>query len=365
MTDQARELEIKLGLPAGYFAAMQGIITQKRDQYFFNHPSDEPKRDTRPACLPPVQEYKPPPPTESEWIKLRPLVVTAAWRAGLGGAIRLWLLGKHLDRDGAGVLAVDELKVKARALGVTQRHFDAWLKAGIRAGFFKPVRQGKVLRLSSLARVAHRCKARQIDARYIQVGLKELFGADWRSRVWGGLVAGKTISRASLETLTGITPGGQRALEKDGIRTTPNYAKTQRRPTELDGVREYVKPHAFLARDDTVSWRLPNSYTTHPNLATIGRRGAIRRVRKEYNVLAGDSINKARVPTEQPKRIFFAKPDDRRNLPAAELAARKRDEFTAGEIYARRPVVKPWRRNWRYPDARLWDVVPTGLMPYA
>lgn len=322
-----------------------------RRNYQQQHQKPKPRQQyTRSATKPAIEE-------EKHLVKVRPLMAFAAIHRRCTGGYRLWALAHAMDKPGSGVVQKKKLRAFVVGLGVNERTYRRWLKQALFRGFLMSYRGGMCYKLRNVAKVAGKLKAAEIDKHQAHMPAEDLVTKSWRAHVWAAFVNGKTISRRKLQESTGIMPETQRNYEAAaGVITTANYTDTIIRGEHIEGIKDCIKPHAFVAKNGTVSWRLPNTYTSKNATNYETSTGRFKKIKSELkNIYRQNDLSDA--GRELCRRIFY----DKRK--AASKAARRIDETEPGEVYAKQPTWTPRKRNkstWVSPAA-LWEVFNTGV----
>lgn len=155
-------------------------------------------------------------------IRFRPSMGLTAIQERVAGGWRLWLVARHLDKQGAGYVDHSNLfNYLVNELGVARQNFGRWLKEAQQYRFFKKViLRGKDKRyiLTGETIAAAYLGLERVDKRYMVVQPAELFQRGWRKKVWEGYIAthlnGKVISRNKIQEITGFNRQKQIRLEK-------------------------------------------------------------------------------------------------------------------------------------------------------
>jgi hypothetical protein len=224
-------------------------------------------------------------------------------REGLTAAGRIWLLLRHLDRDGRGWLPMEVVQEKLTArdseLRVCgRRQLRNLLQQG-RGIFWERDRERVWLR--SAAKVATALGVERLSGRPVLLPVETLLGGigQVRAHFYASFHSGRTglgfkpqgrpISRGRLEQITGVPARTQREYDRAaGVVRQGNIAVGERYQTENSQERAWRHGRAaFPYRDHEgrfgpagskyVAWRLPNSYEGPHDLGPVGRKKKINR----------------------------------------------------------------------------------------
>lgn len=210
--------------------------------------------------------------------------IQAARRASrMGGAWRLYVMGKALDVIGLGMVRRDDLRAYALSLGLSPRTWQRWITEARNNDLVRDIQKNDGdwwLLLPSPARAALAMGLHEIGNRKTSMGAAELIGAGWKARVWGSYEAmynGQPVTREHMQKAANVSASTQRYRDnQSGVKRVRSYAKTTITKDNLPGLREYGKHKGlFVTRDGFVSWRLPNSYIV--DFANRGNRGRARK----------------------------------------------------------------------------------------
>ena len=320
-------------------------------------------------------------------VKVWPFVGISAWRNKHGGAYRLWVLAKAIDHpEGSGVVTDAELRGAARALGVHKRSFLRWLADARKLGLLETWerRSGIAYRISSHEKGAGALGCSDAGPRYVMIPLKRLFNNKrWRGAIWAAVKtytsrpkvieildketqqAVKTIqtvwspiSRASLHKITGVSKTTQiRWEEKSGTRIRSCYATPDIDGKHIDGIREFLKPHAFVnPYNGLTAWQMPNIHQVPSNYAERGLYGRSKKINRALVRGSGSagSLKSERGPSEYTTRIYY---DDQK---AADKALERWEGDETGEIYTKQPRWKSKYKPRKQPTAVCFDVLPVA-----
>ena len=241
----------------------------------------------------------------SQSVKVYPDIALAMLRQEQAAAGRLWLLLRHLDVDGRGVLRVVILretltKSKTRYRLCGWRQLRNLLRQG--EGIFWQCDKEQVW-LRSAGRVAAGLGVSKLNGRPVAVPVKHLLGTigEARAYLYASFHAGrqptserrfgqKPIARDTLSELTGLTAECQRGYERRvGVRVSPNYVigerfnksdKEERFWQQGGGAFEFVDFQGGQGKPgvDYMAWQLPNSYAVSLIHRPKGRQKRINRM---------------------------------------------------------------------------------------
>lgn len=231
----------------------------------------------------------------------------------------VWLLGRLMDKTGAGVVLLSELKRFANEGGGLRG--DAWqaaLKQAVEVGLISKRRRrdGKmVVELRSLLNVGRLYGLQAVGhpvnvPAHVMGAPDKLKSALWSAWHTGRAGAGGPISRDVCGAVGGIAGSTMREYEKrEGVKVENNFSETGTVGTQTNcakvaaGLRDQGKAAFVIRRGGRrravfqVVVRLPNSYTTRQAEA---RRGNSRKVSR---TLRGELVNKSSRLTRA-ERVF-------------------------------------------------------------
>jgi hypothetical protein len=240
----------------------------------------------------------------SQSVKVYPDIALAMLRQEQAAAGRLWLLLRHLDVDGRGVLRIVNLR-ETLTKSKTRHRLCGWrqLRNLLRQGESVYWQRDKErVWLRSAGRVAAALGVEKLNGRPVAVPVKHLLGTigEARAYLYASFHAGrqpvssrtlrqKPIARDTLSALTGLTAECQRGYERRvGVRVSHNYVIGER--ANQSGKEERLWQHgggAFEFVDfqggqgkpgvDYMAWQLPNSYTVSLPHRPKGRQKRINR----------------------------------------------------------------------------------------
>jgi hypothetical protein len=220
-----------------------------------------------------------------------------------GGAWRIWVLARALDRKGQGAIAEAELRAYLSHLDVPARTGRHWRKAAVDAGFLRPVtrRSGqRVLVISSAQKLALALgcerlnRAALVPARGLaSSGKRTATSPNWRAVVWAAYEAhhmGKLVSRATLEKLSNVSRRSQARYDRDAqVERQKNFALSHFSPDYLDMVREY-RSSAFVYHfrkkqgASVVAWRLPDLRYAPLFICQYAPKGRMRKINRHLKM---------------------------------------------------------------------------------
>ncbi|NHZ71561.1 MAG: hypothetical protein GWP17_00530 [Aquificales bacterium] len=240
--------------------------------------------------------------TVDQSVKVYPDIALGMLRQEQAAAGRLWLLLRHLDGDGRGVLRVVNLR-ETLTQTKTPHRLCGWrqLRNLLRQGegiFWQ--RDKERIWLRSAGRVAAALGVTRLNGRPVAVPVKHLLGSigEARAYLYASFHAGrqsvserrsgqKPIARDTLTELTGLTAESQRGYERRvGVRVSRNYvvgegtsSKEERLWQQGRGAFEFVDHQGGQGRpgNSYIAWQLPNSYTVSLAHRPKGRQKRINR----------------------------------------------------------------------------------------
>jgi hypothetical protein len=254
----------------------------------------------------PTPEKRPLPPQKRDGsIKVYPDIALGMLRQEQAAAGRLWLLLRHLDSDGCGVIRVATIR-KVLTTPKAPLRLCCWrqLRNLLRQGdgvFWH--RDKERVWLRSAGRVAVALGVTQLNGRPVAVPVKHLVGSigEARAYLYASFHAGrqlvserrtgqKPIARDTLTELTGLTDESQRGYERRvGVRVSRNFvvgagttpsSKEERLWQQGGGAFEFVDHQGGQGRPGNryIAWQLPNSYTVSLTHRPKGRQKRINRM---------------------------------------------------------------------------------------
>ncbi|MBE2222366.1 MAG: hypothetical protein IAF02_12535 [Anaerolineae bacterium] len=256
----------------------------------------------------------------SQSVKVYPDIALAMLRQEQAAAGRLWLILRHLDREGRGVLRVVNIK---QILTTSKKRYRlcGWrqLRNLLRQGdgiFWQ--RDKEQVWLRSAGRVAAGLDVSKLNGRPVSVPIKHLLGTigEARAYLYASFHAGrqaasepglrqKPIARDTLTTLTGLTAESQRGYERRiGIHVSQNYvvgeranqsSREERIWQQGGGTFEFVDYRGVQGKPGNgyVAWQLPNSYRVTLAHRPKGRQKRINRMLSDL-FMQGMTGNKQR-----------------------------------------------------------------------
>lgn len=260
-----------------------------------------------------TKEYAPSP---SPTIRFHPDLGLALLRSGQVAAGRVWLLLRHLDRQGRGWFRIEVARACLTQPPLSlcgERQLRSLLRTG--EGVFWQQRNGR-LWLRSLAKVAWSLGITRLRSRPIALPLSVLYGRIGHTRAHFYAAAhsgrrGMPISRETLTRLSGVAAAAQRRYEQiAGVQVQTNIALGPRLTAENQEVYGWQQGQALFALTDYqgrhgrpgetyLAWQLPNSYLgPHPMQA----RTAQRRLNRQLATL----WTKRDMGTGAVRRLFYA-----------------------------------------------------------
>ena len=153
-------------------------------------------------------------------------------RSGVGGAWRLYILAKELDRDGVGRVALADLRGFALHLGLNPRTYQRWIDQAERRGVLSYFQKESGERWVNLQSPAKLCHALGWDAigKKMQIDPALLIGTGWKANIFASVYAGpngRQISRERIQKIYNVAARTQ--AHRDNQAETDrqsNYADT-------------------------------------------------------------------------------------------------------------------------------------------
>jgi hypothetical protein len=244
-----------------------------------------------------------------ETVKLYPDIGMAMLRQGITAPGRLWLLLRHLDQEGRGVLRVvnitHQLTPKTSKLHLCgKRQLRNLIKEG--EGIFW-TRNKEKLWLRSAAKVAHQLGVVRLTGSPVALPVTALLDGigSFRAHLYAAFHSGRVkqsghgqqarpIARETLASISGVGASSQRTYEKQtGIQVRANIALGQGLSKENQEAGAWQKGGALFELRDYcgqqgkqgktyLAWQLPNSYIGKQQHQPKGRQ---KRINRELNDL--------------------------------------------------------------------------------
>ena len=210
-------------------------------------------------------------PPNPETIRAHPSILTALLREEMVATGRLWLLCRHLDQQGRGWVAVDELRTELTASSGRLR-LCGWrrLRQLLQAGKGRLWDRDDVGRLwlYGTRRVARLLQLDRLEGELVEIPICDLTQkiGHVRACFYASFHAGRKrampISRERLQTITGVAPRTQRGYDAQiSVERTSNFALVE---SADENIAWQHGRAAFRLGDgrgkDCWARRLPNSY---------------------------------------------------------------------------------------------------------
>lgn len=243
-----------------------------------------------------------------DWVKLYPDIGLGMLRQELAAPGRLWLLLRYLDREGRGLLRIDNI---ASTLNTPSSPLHFCGKRQLRnllrdgEGIFW-VRGKGCLWLRSAARVASGLGVVRLTGQPVALPLAALLGGigDFRAHLYTAFYSGRTkesaygiearpMARDTLAGLSGVGRSSQRAYEtRVGVAVQANFAVGELSSKEGKEKRAWQQGQALFEIKDYrgqqgkrgrtyLAWQLPNSYVGQHQRRPKGRQKRINRELKD------------------------------------------------------------------------------------
>lgn len=220
-------------------------------------------------------------------VKFYPAPLLQADSLRLSRGWRLWILAKHIDTKGRGIIAQESLRRTALE-HISEPTYRRYLKQAFAMGLFDHWAQG--LHITGRPRAFRKHRVAFVDTRRAVMPLAALFGPGWKARVFDAFHAAhgdKPISRSTIASMTSKPKTTQRRYEKHaGTRARRNIVVYDLpanwewiRYQEVEHGRYYTEYQGSLARP------LPNIYT--PASAKASKKGRSRKIRKDLSSFWG------------------------------------------------------------------------------
>lgn len=236
-------------------------------------------------------------PQKSVYLRLYPSLALGMLREKKTTIGRIWLLARHLDQQGRGWLAVDDLREtltgktsEFRVCG--QRRLRTLLKAGEEI-FWTRDAKGRIW-LFSAEKAAHNLHVTRLEGKPIALPITCLLGsighlrAAFLNSFHSGRRNNNPISRATIQTISRIPERTQRAYDKQScVKRTACYALSLNASAEDQKATAWQLGNTFTLVDHQgqhgaqgqryVTWQLPNQYSRQFKQLALGRQRKINR----------------------------------------------------------------------------------------
>ncbi len=236
------------------------------------------------------------PSTTNQTIKLYPDIALGMLRQEKAAAGRIWLLMRHLDRDGRGWIEVNAAREQLSQKGSPWR-VCGWrqLRNLLNAGedIFWVRRDGRIW-LKSTAKTAQTLGVTRLQNRPVALPVSALLGkiGEVRAHLYASFHSGRAdapISRAALEESSGVHRRTQRRYEQAArVRRRRNFAiggpatgengeeQAWRQGNAAFQLKDYQGKQGAAGKT-YLAWQLPNSYAGPHAVAAKGRQKRINR----------------------------------------------------------------------------------------
>jgi hypothetical protein len=152
--------------------------------------------------------------------------------SGVGGAWRLYILAKELDRKGLGKIPRADLRAFALHLGLNPRTYQRWIIQAERRGvlsYFQKESGEWWVNLQSPAKLCHAMGWNAIGKK-MQIDPALLIGPGWKANIWASASAGldgRQISRERLQKVYNVPARTQTYRDNQAdVNRQSNYADT-------------------------------------------------------------------------------------------------------------------------------------------
>jgi hypothetical protein len=242
-------------------------------------------------------------------IKVFPEIIFTAIRHNRpAGAFRLWFIAKHYD-NGNGFIPAKDFRHYVNAQGVNDKTYYRWLDQAIDLGLINRVSGAKpVYQLAAWEVGAIIAGVNNDLLKAAKVPLNKFVAKGWLAVIWAGYLKhfeGKPISRATLESLTGVPARTQLSYEtKSGVRSKANYASYGLLPKNIEQALEFVpivySPGHYVTENGELRRRLPDTRTA-PDEVSLANAGRLKRINQALHK-EGSSQTIYRIYTDNAKQ---------------------------------------------------------------
>jgi hypothetical protein len=275
-----------------------------------------------PNAIPEPPEPPQEPPKGAEYsyhpqdIKIWPSVGLAASQNKRGGAWRLWVLARNLDREGSGVVSKRDLYDYLDSLGCHPRTRRRWVRAAKESGIICEAKNEageRIYILRSSGKAAAALGAVKIGRPVtIKGGATKLLENGWTAHLWGGWTAAKNgyqenpkpISQETKRQLTGVAPRTQRKYQRiSGSKSIANYAPRPDIDTaHVDSLNDVTGWTFFVDGEGNTNQRLPDLVLA-PLSVDVAKRGRSRKAQRELSKYS--SLERREPFSDEPERIYY------------------------------------------------------------
>jgi hypothetical protein len=205
-----------------------------------------------------------------------------------GGAWRLWLLCRFLDREGRGAIRTTKLRQAANDLKLSRQLYKSWLDDALGLGIISLDATESIFYLKGVASAAKLLGVTQLGNHVIVKNYKRLFRKGWKALVWGGyLLSGRQSPRSqnSRHEQTLVTPRTQRRYERQiKIKRISNITQVNHNRTYFNGLIE-CDNRVIFERDGNLFQRLPTTRIVQKYNFAVAKRGRSYKERKQLRAL--------------------------------------------------------------------------------
>ena len=288
------------------------------------------------------------------WVKLYPDIGLGMLRQELDAPGRLWLMLRHLNKEGSGVVRIDIVKEHltkkssaSRLCG--KRQLRNLLQDG--EGVYW-TRDKEHIWLRSAAKVAYTLGVERLTGRPVALPVAALLDGigTFRAHLYAAFHSGRTkdtpygeqampIARETMTELSGVGRSSQRAYEgRVGVEVQANFAVGDLSTKENQENRAWVQGQALFELKDYrgqqgkkgktyLAWQLPNTYIGQHRHRPRGRQKRINRKLKDL-VMKGMPGNVGGTSeTQKPEKVYY---------PNGKLAAKAYGRDPERDLYWKR-----------------------------
>jgi hypothetical protein len=220
-------------------------------------------------------------------VKVQSLIYITARQKGFSGSCKAWIVARNLDHGGSGRLLKSDLYQEIENY-TTKRTRQRWIKEALQLGIFTVSKCGKYFRFISLDKVASVYSCSNLVTPVL-IEIEDLFRPGLSKYLWAGYLESRNdqqpISRATLESITGVSESTQRVLEGDNEHIDKYYCFTDLGDTEdPQGAYENIKnspDQSIKIKGKKIIKQLPNTYKSKG--IKQARKGATKKYQDKLN----------------------------------------------------------------------------------
>lgn len=290
-------------------------------------------------------------PQSDGWVKLYPTIGLGMLRQEIAAPGRLWLMLRYLDREGSGLLRIDNvskiLTKKTSTLHLCgKRQLRNLFQAGEGVCW---TRDKEHIWLRSAAKMACALGVDRLIGQPVALPVSSLLGGigTFRAHLYAAFHSGRTkktpygtqampIARETLSVISGVGRSSQRAYEsRVGVSVNANFAVGDLSEKENQETRAWKHGQALFELKDFygqqgkkgktyLAWQLPNNYIGQHQQRPKGRQKRINREIKDLVMKGMPGNVEGTIEAQKPEKVYF---------PNGKLAAKTYGRGREREMY--------------------------------